>query len=69
MTTIPKLPLQRVRSTTGYIWRQADGTLFSVAEHEEWLWSRLTKAEMYDAAEAQIDELADAAYTLSRMTP
>lgn len=38
---VPKLPLSRVKSTTGFVWRQADGALFSAAEFEEWLWDML----------------------------
>lgn len=37
----PKLPLTRQQTSNGHIWRQADGSVFSFAEHEEWVWERL----------------------------
>lgn len=53
--TTPKLPLTRQQTSNGHIWRQSDGSVFSFAEHAEWVWERLTRANMYDAIEAHID--------------
>ena len=53
---VPKLPLSRVKSTTGFVWRQADGALFSAAEFEEWLWERLARANEADAADQRLWE-------------
>jgi len=41
----PKLPLTRTPSSNGYIWRQADGSVFSATEYADWLWAQLEELE------------------------
>lgn len=59
--TTPKIPLSRVKSTTGHVWRQADGTLFSCTEYADWIWERLVRADEADALEARLNEMEDEA--------
>lgn len=46
----PNLPLYRTMSSNGHVWHQADGTVFSFAEHEEWVWAQLLVVDRHYAA-------------------